>query len=98
VLLLFFGFADRLSERYPDLFEQGDDGQYDGKGNISSQYNFERKWVGYNTIAVLSENNILNFDAVTRLPVHQCLTFLSYKKDLAILEQEQIRKASKMKF
>ena len=39
------------------------------------------KWGWYNTIYMLANENILNFDKVTKLPLYQCLTFLAYKQD-----------------
>ena len=30
---------------------------------------------------MLANENILNFDEVTKLPLYQCLTFLAYKQD-----------------
>ena len=30
---------------------------------------------------MLANENILNFDKVTKLPLYQCLTFLAYKQD-----------------
>jgi hypothetical protein len=76
----FFGFTERLTDRYPDLFSGGNE-EDQGSKSISSTAGFERKWSGYNTIAILSNQDITKFDTITELPVHKCLTYLSYLKD-----------------
>lgn len=91
----FFGFTERLNDRYPDLFEQTDRESNTGP-DLSGEASFSKKWAGYNSIAFLSGNDITKFEAVTQLPVHQCLTFLVFKKDQTIIEQQQIKKAQKM--
>ena len=48
---------------------------------ISATDGFSSKWSGYHTIAILTGNDILKFDSITGLPIHQCLTYLSYLKD-----------------
>ena len=87
-LSFFFAFTEILAELYPDLYNRDD--QDDPKeSNFDSSSNFGRKWGLYSTIAAIAGNDPTRFDAVTRLTVHECLTFLSYKRDLTILEANQ---------
>ena len=86
----FFGFTERLTDRYPDLFTG--DVEDGGEKRISATDGFGEKWAGYHTIAVLAGNDILKFDYITELPIHQCLTYLSYHKDYEAV-QIQVSKA-----
>ena len=80
VLWVFFRFAERLTDRYPDLFNGGDE-EDQGPRNISNTAGFNEKWSGYSTIAILSNNDLTRFDTITEYPIHKCLTYLSYLKD-----------------
>jgi hypothetical protein len=77
---------------YPDLYDRDD--QEDVKeSNFDSSSNFGRKWGLYATIAAIAGNDVTKFNTVTGLTVHECLTFLSYKRDLAILEANQYKQS-----
>ena len=89
----FYDFVQRLIKRYDGLFDE-DAGEDEVKH--SSAGNFNKKWGGYVSIAVLAGNNITRFEEVTRLNVHECLTFLSYKKDLGAFEAEVAKMRSQM--
>ena len=39
------------------------------------------KWGWYNTLYALCNDNILNINKITFLPIMEVLTFLSYKQD-----------------
>ena len=39
------------------------------------------KWGWYNTLYMLSNENVLNIEKVTRLPILEVLTYLSYSQD-----------------
>ena len=81
---------DGLVERYSELYEN------DGGAATQSEANFAKKWAGYTSIYELANGNILQFDEVTRLPLEQCLLYLSYKMDKNFLEtllhKEQMKK------
>jgi hypothetical protein len=84
----FFEFTKRLIDLYPDLYDAGDN-EHTQDSKFDSSSNFGRKWGLYGTIATLAGNDPTKFDSVTRLNVHECLTYLSYKRDLTILEANQ---------
>jgi hypothetical protein len=81
-LWLFFflhSFIQGLSERYPELFEEG--------GDVTQhQINFGRKWGSYSTIVQLAEGDILKFNKVTEKPLEECLLYLAYLSDKATME------------
>ena len=49
------------------------------------------KWGWYQTIYLLANENLLNFDEVVKKPVYECLTFLSYQQDLNKKRQDEYR-------
>ena len=75
---------------YPDLYN-GSVEEDTGPRRTSATSGFDKKWSGYHTIAVLADNDITKFDQVTKLNIHECLTFLTYKKDIAAVEKEQLQ-------
>ena len=89
----FYAFTERLVSRYNDLFSE-DSGEAEDK--YSSTGNFYSKWGGYISIAVLAGNDLTKFDTVTRLNIHECLTYLAYKKDVNAMELEQIKSRQQM--
>ena len=85
-LWLFFflqSFIQGLTTRYPEIYEEpsGDISQY--------QINFGTKWRGYASVATIAEDNLLMFDKVLSKPLEECLLFLCYKADKAMVEQLQ---------
>ena len=83
-LWLFFflhSFVQGLSQRYPELFEEPD-------GDITQhQVNFGRKWGSYSTVVQLAGEDILRFDEITRKPLEECLLYLAYQSDKALMER-----------
>ena len=41
----------------------------------------QSKWGWYNTLYMLSNNNILHINKITRLPILEVLTYLAYSQD-----------------
>ena len=87
-LWVFFFLQDYLLglvERYPELFEGG---SIEG-GDPTSVYsaNFSRKWKGYQSVAILAQENILNFPNVLQRPLEECLLFLTYMTDKNTMER-----------
>ena len=51
-------------------------------GNESTKgISMTSKWGWYNTLYMLSNDNILNIEKITRLPILEVLTYLSYSQD-----------------
>ena len=89
----FFLFTQRLSERYGDLFDSESEGDDD---KFSSGGNFNKKWGGYISLSVLAGNDVTRFEAVTKLTMHECLTFLAYKKDVNAMELMQAKQMNRV--
>jgi len=85
-MVFFYQFANGLTELYPEIYES------DGT-STQHQENFGKKWKGYTSIFELANGNIQEMDAVTSLPLEQCLLFLSYKSDKSLLESMMHKEA-----
>ena len=81
-------FRDGLIENYAELFTGGGD-------ELSSEANFGRKWGWYQSIHGLAQGDIRRFKDITKLSMHECLYALSYMKDKADYEANQIKKKMK---
>jgi hypothetical protein len=86
--VFFYQFASGLGERYPELFE--------GDGTSTQhQINFAKKWKNYTAVFELAGGDIQKMDTVTELPLEQCLLFLAYRADKALLESMMHREMIK---
>jgi len=79
VLVFFYSFTKGLIELYPELYEPSNT-------PTQSQANFGKKWKSYSSIIELANGDIRLMDEVVKLPLSQCLLFLAYKADKALLE------------
>ncbi len=93
--LFFFlqSYLKGINERYPEIFEGGSVG---GHGSESAhQANFARKWGAYQSIVVLANENLLNFDEIVKRPLEECLLNLCYRADKVQLESLMHKAAMK---
>jgi hypothetical protein len=81
----FLSFRERIIDAYSDLFGQA------GNGDLSATSNFSRKWGWYQSIYGLANGDITRFEDITKLNVNQCFTMLSFMKEKAQLEAQQIK-------
>ena len=70
----FFDFRRKISKDFAQLFDGT--GEEDTKG-----VNMHTKWGWYNILYSLSNENILNIEKITKLPVLEVLTYLAYSQD-----------------
>lgn len=74
-----------IKEAYEPIFKPTAGGR-----PIAPEYTaFAKSWNWYKVIADLSDNQILNFDAVTTRPVKEVFTFLLYQREKNIAEEAQ---------
>tara|TARA_R110001592_G_scaffold79979_1_gene238629 strand:- start:245 stop:982 length:738 start_codon:yes stop_codon:yes gene_type:complete len=85
-LFFFLQFRNRIVESYDSLFQQSG-----GDGGYSKSAQFGSKWGWYQSIYALANGCIERFEDITKLNVHQCFTFLSFTKEKAEIEQQQIK-------
>ena len=79
------GFRDRIIEQYPELF-----GNKQGGGDYSETAQFGQRWGWYSSIYGLAQGDIRRFDEVTKLNLHQCLTFLKFESEKQNIEAKLI--------
>jgi len=82
----FLQFRTGIVEAYDSLFQQSS-----GDKDYSRSANFGAKWGWYSSIYGLADGNIRRLEDITKLNVHQCFTMLSFKKEKAELEAQQIK-------
>ena len=82
----FLQFRDGIIETYDSLFQQST-----GDGSYSRADNFGKKWGWYQSIYGLSNGCIERFENITKLNMHQCFTMLSFMKEKAEIESQNIK-------
>ena len=86
-LFFFLQFRTGVIEAYDSLFQQSSrDGDY------SRAANFGEKWGWYSSIFSLAGGDVGKFEDITKLKIHQCFTFLSFTKEKAEIEAQQIKR------
>jgi hypothetical protein len=86
----FLQFRERIIERYDSLF-----GEQQGGSEYSTTANFGKRWGWYSSIYAIAQGNLREFDNVTRLPINQCLTYLTFEKEKQQIEADLIKKQNK---
>tara|TARA_R110001632_G_scaffold3882_1_gene16997 strand:- start:1 stop:258 length:258 start_codon:yes stop_codon:yes gene_type:complete len=81
---LFF-FTEGLISNYDELF-----GQEEREG-FSTVSNFTAKYGWYNSLFAISNGDITKFEHITKLGMHECLTFLAFTKEKNEIESRQIK-------
>jgi hypothetical protein len=86
----FLQFRQRIIESYDSLF-----GEQQGDSGYSATSNFGVKWGWYSSIYAIAQGDLNRFDAVTRLQIHQCLTYLTFEKEKNKIESDLIKRQNK---
>ncbi len=83
----FLSFREGLIAKYDDLF-----GGESSGNEFSEQAQFGKRWGWYSSLYALAKGDIRRFDEITKLPVHQSLTFLTFEKQKTEIEMKMINK------
>ena len=62
---------------------------------MASQEQFAKRWGWYNSIYALAKGDVTKFNTVTKLPISQAFTYLSYESEKVQIEREQLNKSLK---
>ena len=62
---------------------------------LDARQTVAKKWGWYQSIYALAKGDVRNFNAVTELPLYQCLNYLAFEKEKVEIEQQEIKKAYK---
>tara|TARA_B100000287_G_C20147127_1_gene588630 strand:+ start:160 stop:423 length:264 start_codon:yes stop_codon:yes gene_type:complete len=82
-------FKKRTNESYPQLFSTESEGfDTSAEGAFNEQYG----WFG-SFYTLSGGGDITKFEAIERLPMSQCLTYLSFVKQKTELEAKKIKDA-----
>ena len=88
--VFFLSFRERINEEYPDLF-----GGESADSEFDEQAQFGKRWGWYSSIYALAQGDVRRFDQISRLPLRQCLTYLTFEKQKSDIELKMIKRASK---
>jgi hypothetical protein len=86
-MVFFLHFRQRLVEKYDKLF-----GGESGAAEYSEQAQFGKRWGWYSSIYALAQGNVRRFDEVSKLPITQSLTWLTFEKEKTEIEMKLINK------
>ena len=78
-------FKKRITESFAVLF-----GEASEENEYSLEAQFGKRWGWYQSIYALAKGDIRRFSEVERLPIHECLTYLSFEKERIELERKEI--------
>ncbi len=62
------------------------------RATIDNQEDFADKWSWFGVLYRLANGEIVNLDTITKLPLLECLTWLSYETDLQERKNVQLNK------
>jgi len=81
----FLAFRERIIEKYDGLFSG------ESADGYSEQAQFGKRWGWYSSIYALAQGDVRRFDEIAKLPINQCLTFLTFEKQKNELEMKMIK-------
>jgi hypothetical protein len=76
----FLSFQQRIVNDFAIIF----DGSASGNEDAIASESFADKWSWFGVMYRLTNADISKLDAITRLPLLECLTWLSYETDLNV--------------
>lgn len=80
-------FRNRIVESYDSLFT--------GSGGLDARANFGAKWGWYQSVYALADGDVTKFDEITELNVNTCLLMLTFKKEKADIEAQELKRRRK---
>jgi hypothetical protein len=81
-------FKKGFIEQFSELFGESNE----GVDEYNEEQQFNVGWGWYNSFYQLSKGDIRRFGEVGKLPLYQCMTFLSYEKQKQEIELRKIQK------
>ena len=62
-----------------------------GRQELTRVSQFGGKWGWYSSVYALAQQDIRRFENITKLNVHECLTYLTYTKEKNEIEARNIK-------
>ena len=81
-------FRNRIVESYDSLFTGGG-------GGLNARANFGAKWGWYQSVYALADGDVTKFESITELNVNTCLLMLTFKKEKAEIEEQELKRKRK---
>ena len=81
--MFFFEFRSRIYTDFNPLFEE----TKQEKGIKTDEESFGNKWGWYAIFYKLTDGNFLKLENVIERPLTECLTWLSFQKDIETIKQ-----------
>ena len=72
----FLRFRQATFDKFEDIFNTGNEEKEFSTDGLT------KKWGWYNAIYMLANESFLNVEQIVKKPAYECLTFMSYKKDV----------------
>tara|TARA_R100001230_G_C5517550_1_gene55900 strand:- start:188 stop:451 length:264 start_codon:yes stop_codon:yes gene_type:complete len=84
-------FRETVVDSYTEIYTK----ESNEAGFANARDSFGKKWGWYQSIYALAKGNVLEIENVTKLPLFECLNYLSFEKEKIQIEQDEINKAYK---
>ena len=87
----FLRFRESITSSYTEIYgEESNEREYATARSV-----FAKKWGWYQSVYALAKGDVSKFEEVTKLPLFQCLNYLSFEKEKIEIENQEIKKAYK---
>ena len=90
--VFFLQFRKRLVSGYPELFGEADSDEQGNVNDFSETTQFSKRWGWYQSLYGIAKGELAKFDEVARYRLTKCLTYLTFEKQKAEIEQRQFDK------
>ena len=90
--VFFWTLGNELIKAIPHY---GEEDEQEDENDFSESTQFSKRWGWYQSIYAIAKGNLERFDAVTALPLHQCLTYLTFEKQKLAVEVAQIKRQNR---
>mgnify|MGYP003136875098 CR=1 FL=1 len=87
-------FNKRLTEKFADIFTKRSEDDRDTT-DYSERTQFAERWGWYQSIYAIADGQLQRFRDVTRLPIQDCLTWLTFEKQKRNIEHNEMQRQLK---
>jgi hypothetical protein len=84
-------FNKRLVKSYTSIFRSTDDDE-GNESDFSQRTQFAKQWGWYQSLYAIAEGQLERFRNVTKLPLHDCLTWLTFEKQKRDIEHSEMQR------
>ena len=92
--VFFLDFNKRLTTKFADIFKKRDDDE-GNETDFSERTQFAERWGWYSSIYAIANGKLQGFRGVTKLPIQDCLTWLTFEKQKRNIEHNEMQRQLK---